>query len=63
MDDTTRHAHGPRRLAVDPAQVGGMVMSKPVPCGMCGGSGFSRLCPAKTCQRCSGSGVDPYASR
>lgn len=36
---------------------------KPVPCGMCGGSGVSRLCPTKTCQRCQGSGIDPYASR
>jgi DnaJ-class molecular chaperone len=36
--------------------------STPVPCGMCGGSGQSRLAP-KTCQRCGGSGVDPYASR
>ena len=38
-------------------------MSNSVPCGMCGGSGKSRLCPAKTCQRCGGSGTDPYASR
>ena len=36
---------------------------KPVPCGMCGGSGVSRLVPTKACQRCSGSGIDPYASR
>jgi hypothetical protein len=38
-------------------------MSNPVPCGMCGGSGVSRLCPTKTCQRCQGTGTDPYASR
>jgi DnaJ-class molecular chaperone len=29
-------------------------------CGMCGGTGVSRLCPTKTCQRCNGSGKDPY---
>jgi hypothetical protein len=38
-------------------------MAKSIPCGMCGGSGKSRLCPTATCQRCSGSGKDPYASR
>jgi hypothetical protein len=37
-------------------------MSNPVPCGMCGGSGKSRLCPIATCQRCQGSGTDPYAN-
>ncbi len=37
-------------------------MSKSVPCGMCGGSGQSHLAP-KTCQRCNGNGIDPYASR
>jgi hypothetical protein len=36
---------------------------KDVPCGMCGGSGQSLLCPTKTCQRCNGSGIDPYAGR
>ena len=36
---------------------------KEVPCGMCGGTGYSRLCPTKTCQRCQGTGKDPYANR
>lgn len=37
-------------------------MVKDVPCGMCGGSGKSRL-TRDTCDRCRGAGKDPYASR
>jgi hypothetical protein len=33
------------------------------PCAMCGGSGTSRFWHGATCNRCSGSGSDPYAMR
>ncbi len=33
------------------------------PCGMCGGSGASRFWHGATCDRCEGSGRDPYADR
>ena len=36
--------------------------SKPYPCAGCSGTGISRLTKG-TCNRCGGSGIDPYADR
>jgi DnaJ-class molecular chaperone len=36
---------------------------KDYPCAACGGSGMSRLAPSAICDRCGGSGKDPYAMR